>query len=149
MKRSRGQKLVLGKMRNMFSNALLLTRLAAWNTKGPGTVTSKLCASFPSQSQKSERFTAWQCRMGHRNRTTTEQMISSEIYGMNMKETSKNETCKICVRVKHVRELSTGKLAENSKEITIHMVVCGPFQTQTFGGKRYLLAMSTAPHKFT
>lgn len=128
---------ILGKMIKTFSNRLFLARHVAWNTRVPEALTSKVRACCTNSSQKSKLITLWHRRMGYSNRTTIEYMISSDRYGMIPKETNKKKTCDICVQTKQVREPSTGKLAENAKEIIIHMDVCGPFRTQTFDDKRY------------
>lgn len=89
---------------------------------------------------------------GHRDPDAIRKMASKQfIEGMKIVECGIKETCETCVKAKMTRMPFPKESSSKTDEILdlIHTDVCGPMQTATPGGKRYIITIIDDYSRFT
>lgn len=54
--------------------------------------------------------------------------------------------CIVCAEAKQTNAPGTGRLVEESEDITLYIDTCVPIQTQSQEQNRYFMTMTTKPH---
>jgi len=86
----------------------------------------------------------WHRKLGHRDPDAIRKLVKENMaYGITLQECEIKETCENCIQGKMSRKPFPNVSSRKSKNILeiIHSDVCGPMQTTTPGGKRYVLTM--------
>lgn len=97
-----------------------------------------------------EKFCAlWHIKMGHANSKVIDHMSRDKKYSMGHKNGLLEQSCDTCVQTKQTSVPAKGSLVDNSKDLTIHADICGPFRTQTFVKKVYFATMTSTPDRYT
>lgn len=127
---------------------MFVTSLVPWNTRGDGP-TTKVNVGHSEGTKADQPAAIWHKIMAHVNPSVISHMTGNGKYGMDTKRGTPRHTCGTCEVTKQVKAPSTGNLVDNAEDMTIHVDSCGPFQTRTIGGKKYFLAMTNTPHRYT
>lgn len=87
----------------------------------------------------------WQERLGHQNLSYVKQFLKQN----GIKFVERDFTCEACLKGKHQRD--SFKESQNRAIVcggVVHVDVCGPMQTTSFGGSRYMLLLKDDYSRF-
>lgn len=89
-------------------------------------------------SASTDILRSWHERLGHQNLAYVKDFLKQN----GIKFTEKDFTCEACLKGKLHRD-SFGKSVDRGKECgdVVHVDVCGPMQTTSLGGSRYMLLL--------
>ena len=87
------------------------------------------------------QLTLWHQRLGHINQNSLIQMVNKGLVnGVVIGNHDTLELCQACVEGKMSRNpFPAGEIQSTERLQLVHSDVCGPMQTQSFGGARYLV----------
>lgn len=94
----------------------------------------------------------WHRVFGHRDPKAIRQMFSDErVDGAILVECSCRDECEVCLKAKMTRLPFPDKSTNRSKSILdlVHTDVCGPMQTESSTGRRYILTLIDDFSRFT
>lgn len=67
---------------------------------------------------------------------------------MHLNQELEDMTCQMCTNSKQIKAPGKGKLADSTQNMTVYADICGQLQTETVGGKRYFLTVTTTSHRY-
>lgn len=95
---------------------------------------------------------SWHRRLGHRDPAAIRRMAAKELVGgIKIKECGFKELCETCTKGKMTRKPFPKEPSNRRKAVLdlVHTDVCGPMQTETMSGKRYIVTFTDDFSRFT
>lgn len=89
----------------------------------------------------------WHRRMGHASPDIVTSMMNDRRYGLTARESDANGD--ICVETKQSKAPATGKLVEDSENVTLHIDICGPLPVRSLGANSYCITITKTPNWHT
>lgn len=122
---------ILDSERNMVATGRHINNMFKLNASESG-------SCFSARGGKGSQLELWHQRMGHLNVSDLAKLRNGMGIGVNFNEPTDNPTCVTCLEGKQTRKPfnTKGTRATEILEL-VHSDLCGPMETNSFGGARY------------
>lgn len=91
----------------------------------------------------------WHRRRGYTSNKIVFGMINHKNCRLKDITEAEEQKCKTCIQAKNIKTLANGKSLEGSRDVTIHVDICGPISVRSIGGSSYFSTMRTARERYT
>lgn len=91
----------------------------------------------------------WQKRLGHPSHRIVFGMMDDKNYKMNDDMKGESHQCKTLMQAEGTKEPANEKLFGGSRDVTVHVDICGPMSYRSIGENSYFLTMKMALERYT